>query len=129
MAQSIRVSDEMYARAQVMAAALDRSLAQQFEYWARLGAAVDASGITTNEAIELLEAGRLASALVVMATGKSDSSGSPRIRRRNEQIEADVAAGKRSARSLLIFSADAVQASTVDKAPYPSQILDGGDGW
>lgn len=129
MAQSIRISDEMYARAQTAAGMLDRSLAQQFEYWARLGAAIDASGITTSQAIELLEAGRPADVLVAIATGKGDRSGSPRIQRRNEQIEADVAAGRRSARSLLIFSSDAVQDSTVDKAPYSSQILDGAGGW
>jgi hypothetical protein len=129
MAQSIRVSDEMYALAQRTGTALDRSLAQQFEYWARLGAAIDAAGITSSQAMSLLEAGKPVDVLIAVATGHADNSGDARIRRRNEQLEADVAAGRRSAASLLIFSAEAVSASTVSKAPYPENVLDGGGGW
>ena len=51
MAQSIRISDELYGTAQKAGALLDRSLAQQMEYWARLGAAIDAAGITSAQAM------------------------------------------------------------------------------
>ena len=129
MAQSIRVSDEMYASAQRAAAVLQRSLAQQFEYWARLGAAIDAAGITSSQVISLLEAGKTVETLVAVATGHADNSGDARIRQRNEQLEADVATGKRAASSLLIFAADAVRASTVSNAPYPANVLDGEGGW
>jgi hypothetical protein len=78
MAQSIRVSDEIYALAQKTGAPLGRSLAQQFEYWARLGAAIDAAGITSSEAIGLLESGMPVNTLVAAMTGKGDASGSPR---------------------------------------------------
>ncbi len=129
MAQSIRVSDEMYALAQKTSVVLDRSLAQQFEYWARLGAALDAAGLTTKQAMALLEAGKPVELLVAVATGQADNVGATGIRQRNEQVEADVAAGRRSARSLIMFPADAVQASTVSKAPYTAAVLEGGDGW
>ena len=129
MAQSIRVSDEMYASAQRTAAVLERSLAQQFEYWARLGVAIDAAGITSSQVISLLEAGKTVETLVAVATGHADNSGDTRIRQRNEQLEADVSTGKRAASSLLIFAADAVRASTVSNAPYPANVLDGEGGW
>ena len=129
MAQSIRVSDEMYASAQRTAAVLERSLAQQFEYWARLGAAIDAAGITSSQVISLLEGGKTVETLVAVAAGHADNSGDTRIRQRNEQLEADVATGKRTASSLLIFAADAVRASTVSNAPYPANVLDGEGGW
>lgn len=41
MAKSIRISDELYELAQLHAALGTRSLAQQFEHWAKLGLAAD----------------------------------------------------------------------------------------
>ena len=39
MAKNIRISDDLYALAQSTAAAQERSIAQQVEYWAKLGLA------------------------------------------------------------------------------------------
>jgi len=39
MAKNVRISDEMYALAQLEARLQDRSIAQQLEHWAKLGLA------------------------------------------------------------------------------------------
>ena len=42
MAESIRISNQLYAEAQTAAALQNRSLAQQVEHWARIGQASEA---------------------------------------------------------------------------------------
>lgn len=54
MAQSIRISDQFYALAQAACGVSGRSLAQQLEHWARLGAALDAAGVTTEQTMQIL---------------------------------------------------------------------------
>lgn len=54
MVKSIRMSDDLYSMAQNVSLSLDRPLAQQMEYWARLGAALDNAGISTDMAMDLL---------------------------------------------------------------------------
>ena len=49
MTKSIRVSDGIYELAASAGEAVNRSLADQIEYWARLGASLDAAGITVNK--------------------------------------------------------------------------------
>lgn len=44
MAKSVRVSDDLYGLAAAQARLMQRSLAQQIEYWARLGEALERSG-------------------------------------------------------------------------------------
>jgi len=70
MAQSIQVSDDPYALAQKASQALSRPLAQQMEYWARLGAALDAAGISAATAMDLLGNGASADAFVAAALGR-----------------------------------------------------------
>ena len=53
MAKSIRISDALYAAAQQAGEALGRPLAQQMEFWARLGAAMDLAGITSEQALQI----------------------------------------------------------------------------
>ena len=54
MAKSIRVSDDIYEIAASAGKAANRSLAEQIEYWARLGASLDAAVITMAQALQLL---------------------------------------------------------------------------
>jgi len=105
MAQSIRISDELYSLAQSTGQALGRPIAQQMEYWAKLGAALDAAGITSRMAMELLGNGASAQLLVDSALGRTDNAGaSARILREKQSIDArQVAEGKRSSRSLFAF--------------------------
>ncbi len=102
MAESVRVSDDLYALAQKASQALSRPLAQQMEYWARLGAALDAAGISTAAAMQLLGQGVSADAFVAAALGHT-SAAQERLSRLKEQQRKDaddVRAGRRSARSL-----------------------------
>ena len=55
MAKSIRVSDELYQLADSASASAHRSLAQQIEYWAALGRALEAAGVTTVQAQKVIE--------------------------------------------------------------------------
>ena len=102
MAQSIRISDDLYSLAQNASQALGRPLAQQMEYWARLGAALDAAGISAVSAMELLGNGACADAFVSAALGRGAEStqGLPLLVERQRKDAEDVSAGRRSARSL-----------------------------
>ncbi|MBW8847713.1 MAG: hypothetical protein JF607_22355 [Burkholderiales bacterium] len=102
MAQSIRVSDDLYDMAQNASQALGRSLAQQMEYWARLGAALDAAGISAPAAMTLLGNGVSADGFVAAALGRvvSGDGGLPSLKDRQRKDAEDVIAGRRSARSL-----------------------------
>jgi hypothetical protein len=80
MAQSIRVSDELYALALQEARLMDRSLAQQLEHWAKVGRALERSGIAS---LDDLRAAAIA--------------------HRRSIDELDVIRGHRSAASLLVI--------------------------
>lgn len=130
MAQSIRISDELYGAAQKAGALLDRSLAQQMEYWARLGAAIDAAGITSAQAMELLQAGRL-NVLIAAATCKTDNEAgsSQMLRQRRRSFEKQVRDGQRKPDSLVIFTPQAVAASSRSAPEYTPDEAEGGGGW
>lgn len=51
---SIRISAELFEQAQRQGEVLSRSAAQQVEHWARLGAAVEQSGVSVAELVDLL---------------------------------------------------------------------------
>lgn len=102
MAQSIRISDDLYALAQTASQALGRPLAQQMEYWARLGAALDAAGLSTASAMQLLGNGVSADAFVAAALGRSGAAeeGLSLLKEQQRRDAEDVRLGRRSARSL-----------------------------
>ena len=54
MAKSIRISDRLYSLADSTSEKVHRSLAQQVEHWAELGRAIEATGVTTAQVLELL---------------------------------------------------------------------------
>src|SRR5882762_8842644 len=47
--KSARISDEIYDLAQQEAAVMSRSIAQQLEHWARIGAAIESAGVTHDQ--------------------------------------------------------------------------------
>ncbi|MFK4705918.1 hypothetical protein ABIC83_002757 [Roseateles asaccharophilus] len=102
MAQSVRVSDDLYALAQKASQALSRPLAQQMEYWARLGAALDAAGISAAAAMELLGNGASADDFVkaALGLGAPADGGLQTLKDVQRKDAEDVKAGRRSARSL-----------------------------
>lgn len=52
--KSIRIGDEWYAQVQQEAALMSRSIAQQLEHWARIGAALEAAGVTQDQVRAIL---------------------------------------------------------------------------
>lgn len=52
---SLRVSQDLFTRAQRQAGLMSRSTAQQVEHWARLGAALEASGLAVTGLADLLQ--------------------------------------------------------------------------
>ena len=55
MAKSVRISDELYAAAETCSGNMRRSLAQQVEYWAELGRALEQAGVTSAQAAAILD--------------------------------------------------------------------------
>ncbi|HEY4082735.1 MAG TPA: hypothetical protein VGM81_18780 [Burkholderiaceae bacterium] len=108
MAQSIRVSDEVYELAQAASASLGRSLAQQIEYWVRLGARAD-MGLTAAEVLDLLGGEGASSKLEKRLT--DDAALREEIAARHARVEAEVAAKQRDAASLIVFSKKFVQSA------------------
>ena len=52
--KSIRIGDEWYAQVQQEAALMSRSIAQQLEHWGRIGAALEAAGVTHDQVRAIL---------------------------------------------------------------------------
>lgn len=130
MAQSVRVSDDLYALAQAASQALNRPLAQQMEYWARLGAALDAAGISSAAAMQLLGNGASADRFVAGALGQGleASEGLELLQEQRRRDAADVAAGRRSARSLWAFQPGDLQGYTLTPS-HTSEFDQAGSGW
>jgi hypothetical protein len=104
MAQSIRISDALYQLALAHSAAMGRSLAQQVDYWARLGAALEEAGMTVEQALGLLgrSEGRGRGAFIGVAEPEVGDS-APRVRRKQQDFEREVRQGQRDARSLVVI--------------------------
>src|SRR5438128_923477 len=52
--KSIRIADHIYDLAQQEAALMSRSIAQQLEHWAQLGAALESAGVTQDQMRSIL---------------------------------------------------------------------------
>ncbi|MEQ1683361.1 MAG: hypothetical protein ABL916_06905 [Burkholderiaceae bacterium] len=111
MPKSIRVSDGIYALAASAGEAVNRSLAEQIEYWARLGASLDAAGITMAQALQLLGGDAKLKERVIAHVGQSRPTrqrrtytGAASIAARNAQLEDEVSGGLRSPESLFLLS-------------------------
>ena len=132
MAKSIRVSDGIYELAASAGEAVNRSLADQVEYWARLGASLDAAGITMTQALQLLGGDAALKERVIAHVGQSRATrqrrtykGAASIAARHAQLEAEVTAGLRSAESLFLLSRKQLKSATfVERAPVAE-----GTGW
>lgn len=133
MAKSIRVSDGIYDLAAAAGEAVSRSLAEQVEYWARLGAALDAAGITMEESLLLLQGDR--GVLDRMLTHVTSAPGKTRRRQRftgaasiaakNAQLEREVVRGERSPESLFLLSQEQLKTAIfTQRAPAKP-----GKGW
>ena len=132
MTKSIRVSDGIYELAASAGEAVNRSLADQIEYWARLGASLDAAGITMAQALRLLGGDAALKERVIAHVGQSRATrqrrtyrGAAAIAARNAQLEDEVTAGLRSPESLFLLSRKQLSlARFVERAPAAD-----GTGW
>jgi ParD-like antitoxin of type II bacterial toxin-antitoxin system len=132
MPKSIRVSDGIYELAASAGEAVNRSLAEQVEYWARLGASLDAAGITMAQALQLLGGDAALKERVIAHVGQSrstrrrrTSTGAASIAARNAQLDDEVAAGLRPPESLFLLSRKQLKSATfVERAPAVA-----GKGW
>lgn len=109
---------------------LHRPLAQQMEYWARLGAALDAAGISAGVAMQLLGNGAKADEFVSAALGKEValSVDLPILKRRQRKDATEVAAGARSPSSLLVMGKGDLQGAQL--SPNKSSEFERvADGW
>lgn len=131
MVKSIRISDDLYSMAQNVSLALGRPLAQQMEYWARLGVALDAAGISTGVAMELLGNGAKADEFIAIALGREaapEDGGLPMLKERQRKDAVEVAAERKSARSFLMFQKSDLKRATSTENPA-SEFNRKGDGW
>jgi ParD-like antitoxin of type II bacterial toxin-antitoxin system len=72
MPKSIRVSDEFYKSAESACTTAHRSLAQQIEYWAALGRAIEAAGVTTAQIRQILDGDLRARERAMLKLGLAD---------------------------------------------------------
>lgn len=121
MAKSIRVSDGVYELAAAAGDAVHRSLAEQVEYWVRLGAALDAAGITMEETLLLLQGDASVKerilAQVTSVPGKTQRrrayTGAATIEATKARFEQAVERGERDPESLFLFSRERVRAAKI----------------
>lgn len=107
---SIRISAELFDHAQRQGELLSRSAAQQLEHWARLGAAVEQSGLSVGELVELLRGD---------AAARKASEGAIWAAKRAQQAR-DIAAiesGKASNESMSWFSGGRARRAKAIKSP------------
>jgi len=130
MTKSIRISDDLHALAQNASEALGRSLAQQMEHWARLGAALEAAGLTAPVAMELLGRGIQADEFVGMALGRVplEDGGLPMLKEQQRKDSEDVKAGLRSPESFAAFQKGSTEGFRIVENPE-SRYSKPGTGW
>ena len=130
MAQSVRISDDLYLITQIASQAFGRPLAKQMEYGARLWAALDATGIPASMAMDLLGNGGKADEFVAAALGRGvlEDGGLPMLKERKHKDAADVAAGRRKARSLLAVGKSDLTGARFTPNPK-SEFARVGNGW
>jgi len=130
MAKSIRISDGLYDMTHNVSQTLGRPLAQQLEYWARLGAALDAAGVSTGMAMDLLGHGVDADKFVAVALGQvaAADGGLPMLKEPQRKDDQEVASGQRSAQSLVAAPKGDMKGVGFTLNPA-SEYSQSGEGW
>ena len=113
---SIRVSKDLFARAQHQAELMSRSIAQQVEHWARLGAALEASGLAVTGLADLLKSADEKSAMHIEAASAEDLWKFKRERQRADI--ARVKSGAASTQEMNWFSGGRARKAKLVNSPY-----------
>lgn len=122
MAKSIRISDEFYALAEAVAQRSGRSLAQQLEYWARLGARVD-MGLPAAQSLALLD-GKLDVSELLRRLPRADDAST--IAAKHARLDQQVARGERDAASLAVIPRALAQTATLT---FPTNAFGSAKSW
>lgn len=108
MSKSLRVSDTLFDAATLSGSILSRSTAQQVEYWARLGKALEDRGLTVDSATALLAATSQVDEKTLWANKRQ-------LQRRDVAL---ARAGKVKQSDLHLFSAEAARSAKILNGPY-----------
>ena len=111
---SIRVGAALFREAQQEGEIMSRSAAQQIEYWARLGAALEAAGLSVAGAARILGS-RPPSAQVRVASEKALWA----LKRQQQHQDLDsVRSGRQSAKSMSWFANGRARSAKLIDSPY-----------
>lgn len=108
MSRSLRVSEALFVSATAEGEVLSRSAAQQVEHWARLGKALEASGLTVESAARLLGA----------AAAESEALLWRRKRSRQQKDLANLEAGRARQEDAYLFTPAVARGAKVLNGPY-----------
>jgi hypothetical protein len=108
MSKSLRVTDALFESATEVADLFSRSAAQQIEYWAKIGKAVEAAGLTAESVISLLS-----------SEGRQNESALWRHKRELQDRDMSMLSrGIAKQEDMYLFSADIVKSAQVLNGPY-----------
>lgn len=111
---SIRVGAELFGLAQQQGALMSRSAAQQIEHWARLGAALEATGLSIADMATLLRGGEVQREETVASEQELWAF----KRKRQAQDLKSVRAGRQPADAMSWFSGGKAKAAKLVNSPY-----------
>lgn len=122
MAKSIRISDEFYEFADAVAQRSGRSLAQQLEHWARLGARID-MGLPAAQTLALLDGQLDVAELLKRFLPPVDRAA---VQAKHAKLDAQVANGQRDASSLAVIPKALAQSVSLT---FPKDAFGGAKRW
>ncbi len=108
MSRSLRVSEALFESATAVGEVLSRSAAQQVEHWARLGKALEASGLTADAAVRLLGE----------PVTESEARLWRRKRSRQDMDLANIEAGRARQEDAYLFTPAVARSAKVLNGPY-----------
>ncbi|HEX6707823.1 MAG TPA: hypothetical protein VF169_23970 [Albitalea sp.] len=113
---SIRVSVELFEQARLQGDVMSRSAAQQIEHWAKLGAALEARGLSVAQMSRLLQAQRQADPMEVEVAPADDLWAFKRSRQARdlERVESGASSNDR----MSWFSAGRAKSARLVGSPF-----------
>jgi hypothetical protein len=111
---SIRISGALFKKAQAEGDIMSRSAAQQIEYWARLGAALETAGLTVPDACEMLGLSKSSTHVHIVSEGELWASKRAKQQRDIESVRS----GKCSASSMSWFANGRAKHVKLIDSPY-----------
>ena len=112
--KSVRVGASLFKEAQKEGAVMSRSAAQQIEYWARLGAALEAAGLSVADAARMLRSAERRKPLQVASENELWE-----LKRKQQSKDVEsVQSGRQPAASMSWFSNGRARKVKLVDSPY-----------